>query len=105
MHAALFAQVHVSKGRVDEGTLLRGKDHKLREPITEDNAKVMRGHHKIVGYTGHVHGHQHVYAKSFGKMTRDLSGGEDLQNPHTQDDLLYYRDDRPQQKVQDMASS
>ena len=52
--------------------------------------------HRIVGYTGHTHGAQHVYGESVGKVTRRLHGGAaNLDQPHTTYDLLNYKDKRP----------
>ena len=57
---------------------------------------MQKAKHRIVGYTGHVHGQQHVYAESFGKMTRKLHGGQtNLSEPGTTDALLMFKDDRP----------
>ena len=73
--------------------LVKGKDHKLRERNGQDVELVKEGQHHVVGYTGHVHGHQHVYAESFGKMTRGLRGfGQE--HPTTGPELLYFEDDR-----------
>jgi len=89
--------VHVSKGVVKINYLERGLDNKMREKVTDDVKVVKTAKHRIVGYTGHVHGQQHVYAQSFGQMTRSLHGGApNLQNPNTSDELLYFKDDRPQ---------
>jgi len=89
--------VHVSKGVVKMQYLEKGVDNKMREKVPEDIKTVKQAKHRVVGYTGHVHGQQHVYAQSFGKMTRSLHGGEaNLKEPNTSDDLLYYKDNRPQ---------
>mmetsp|Transcript_13211 Transcript_13211/g.45690 ORF Transcript_13211/g.45690 Transcript_13211/m.45690 type:complete len:400 (-) Transcript_13211:139-1338(-) len=93
-------KVRVSKGVVRTVYHEKGKDHKYREKLTDDIREVREAKHRVVGYTGHVHGCQHVYAQSYGKMTRQLHGGaENLTEPDTKDELLYYRDDRPHQTV------
>jgi len=89
--------VHVSKGTVKVKFLEEGKDHKMREVVYDDTKEVKTAKHRVVGYTGHVHGQQHVYAKSYGKMTRSLHGGQaNLTNPTTSAALLHYGDDRPE---------
>jgi hypothetical protein len=85
--------------------LEKGKDYKLREKLMPDIPEVQLATHRVVGYTGHVHGQQHVYAQSFGKMTRALHGGHaNLTAPDTTDALLHYRDDRPNQNGGFMTS-
>lgn len=91
--------VHVSKGVVHHQFKEKGEDYRLRERVPDDIKVVKNAKHRIVGYTGHIHGHQHVYAQSYGKMTRSLHGGStNLTNPSTDDALLYYKDDRPNQQ-------
>ena len=88
--------VHVSKGIVNVQYYEVGKDHKRHLKIADDTKEAMLGTHRVKGYTGHVHGSQHMYAASYGKVTRQLYGGRsNLTVPHTQDELLYYKDDRP----------
>jgi len=90
--------VHVSKGVVRTTFMEKGEDYKLREKVPDDIRTVQRAAHRVVGYTGHVHGQQHVYSQSFGKMTRSLHGGApNLTDVHTSDSLLYFADERPNQ--------
>ncbi|KAK3251170.1 cyclin- protein [Cymbomonas tetramitiformis] len=90
--------VHKGKGMVDIKYTEMGKDYKVREMVSPDVQTVKTGKHRIVGYTGHVHGGQHVYATSYGQMTRKLHGGEQMSDPNTSDKLLYWADDRPHQQ-------
>jgi len=85
--------VHVSKGVVRTVFVEQGKDYKYREKISEDIKVVKKAEHRVVGYTGHVHGQQHVYSQSFGKMTRALKDSK----ASTTDQLLYFADERPNQ--------
>ena len=86
--------IRVSKGRVHVRAPVGGR---RREAVAEEDVRtVMQGNHHMVGYTGHVHGGQHFFAKSFGAMTRSLKGS--TAQPDTTDDLLYFQDDRPHQK-------
>jgi hypothetical protein len=86
----------VSKGVVRVAFKERGLDNKWRNVVPEDIREVQEAKHRIVGYTGHTHGSQHVYGESVGKMTRRLHGGADhLGQPHTSYDLLNYKDARP----------
>eukprot|EP00899_Mesostigma_viride_P002635 jgi/Mesvir1/12372/Mv00553-RA.1 len=98
---------HTSGGRVgtlggsgsDYGFASTNVHTRATEPVTEDMREVLAGRHRVVGYTGHLHGNQHIYARSYGKMSRELvdEGGHIRAEP-TRDDLLFYRDDRPQNR-------
>eukprot|EP00239_Pterosperma_sp_CCMP1384_P007777 CAMPEP_0197847448 /NCGR_PEP_ID=MMETSP1438-20131217/6245_1 /TAXON_ID=1461541 /ORGANISM="Pterosperma sp., Strain CCMP1384" /LENGTH=378 /DNA_ID=CAMNT_0043459377 /DNA_START=104 /DNA_END=1240 /DNA_ORIENTATION=+ len=88
-------EVHMGKGMVNVQYTEKGVDYKIREKVADDIREVKEAKHRVVGYTGHVHGDQHVYAASYGKMTRSL---QKQSNPVTSDELLYWQDDRPHQK-------
>lgn len=86
----------VSKGVVDIQYKQQGGDRKWRDVVPDDIREVQQAKHRIVGYTGHTHGAQHVYGESVGKVTRRLHGGStNLEQPHTTYDLLNYKDKRP----------
>ena len=86
----------VSKGVVNIKFKEQGNDNKWRNVVPDDIKEVQQAKHRIVGYTGHTHGAQHVYGESVGKVTRRLHGGSaNLDNPHTSYDLLNYKDKRP----------
>lgn len=86
----------VSKGVVRINFKEQGNDKKWRNVVPDDIKEVQEARHRIVGYTGHTHGAQHVYGESVGKLTRRLHGGKtNLNDPHTSYDLLNYKDARP----------
>ena len=84
----------VSKGEVKVAFKTRGEDKKWRNVIQDDVREVMRATHKPPGYTGYVHGRQHVYGESAGKTTRRLRG-QAFEDPTTSYELLNYKDKRP----------
>jgi len=103
----------VSKGEVKVAFKTKGEDKKWRNVIQDDVREVslfycsltvcpcelcviqvMRATHKPPGYTGYVHGRQHVYGESAGKTTRRLRG-QAFEDPTTSYELLNYKDKRP----------
>jgi len=70
------------------------KEYKIREKVTEEMHEVNQGRHKVVGYTGHIPGQQHIYAQSYGKMTGNTLGP--TQDHKFSKSLLYFKDARPQ---------
>ncbi len=70
------------------------KEYKIREKVTQEMLHVNEGKHKVVGYTGHIPGHQHIYAQSYGKMTGKTLGPS-YEHKFSKD-LLYFKDSRPQ---------
>ena len=56
--------------------------------------EVNEGRHKVVGYTGHIPGQQHIYAQSYGRMTGNTLGP--TQDHKFSKSLLYFKDARPQ---------
>uniref|UniRef100_A0A7S0WLB7 Uncharacterized protein n=1 Tax=Pyramimonas obovata TaxID=1411642 RepID=A0A7S0WLB7_9CHLO len=92
-HTAVPLMLHMGKGMMQHSFQERGPDHKLRDKACTDMSTVSQAKHKLVGYTGHIHGEQHMFAKSYGETTRELNG---LNASHSvDDDLLYYADTRP----------
>lgn len=63
------------------------------EPIHNDGFEVLEGRHHIHGYTGHIHALQHLYARSYGKMTRALH--KKPANSKTSAEFVYFADNRP----------
>ena len=103
----------MSKGEVKVAFKTKGEDKKWRNVIQDDVREVslfycsltvcpcelcviqvMRATHKPPGYTGYVHGRQHVYGESAGKTTRRLRG-QAFEDPTTSYELLNYKDKRP----------
>ena len=70
------------------------KEYKIREKVTEEMQEVNEGRHKVVGYTGHIPGQQHIYAQSYGRMTGNTLGP--TQDHKFSKSLLYFQDARPQ---------
>lgn len=70
------------------------KEYKIREKVTEEMQEVNEGRHKVVGYTGHIPGQQHIYAQSYGRMTGNTLGP--TQDHKFSKSLLYFKDARPQ---------
>ena len=60
----------------------------------EEMQEVNEGRHKVVGYTGHIPGQQHIYAQSYGRMTGNTLGP--TQDHKFSKSLLYFKDARPQ---------
>ena len=70
------------------------KEYKIREKVTEEMLDVNQGRHKVVGYTGHIPGQQHIYAQSYRRMTGNTLGP--TQDHKFSKSLLYFKDARPQ---------
>ena len=70
------------------------KEYKIREKVTQEMFEVNEGRHKVVGYTGHIPGQQHIYAQSYGRMTGNTLGP--TQDHKFSKSLLYFKDARPQ---------
>ncbi|GBG59149.1 hypothetical protein CBR_g32166 [Chara braunii] len=68
------------------------EDYKLREPTHEVMDMVVQARHQLTGYTGHIHGAQHVFAESYGHKTRRL---REHPKDYTSDSLIDFADDRP----------
>ena len=92
-HTEVPLMLHMGKGMMQHTFQERGADHKLRDKACTDMSMVSRAKHQLVGYTGHVHGEQHMFAKSYGETTRKLNGLN--ASASVDDDLLYYADARP----------
>ncbi|KAL2612414.1 hypothetical protein R1flu_024106 [Riccia fluitans] len=63
------------------------------EALKDDCLEVAEARHHIKGYSGHYHASQHLYGKSYGKITRELR--PQPANPKTSRDYQFYQDDRP----------
>ncbi|KAH7290016.1 hypothetical protein KP509_30G028500 [Ceratopteris richardii] len=85
--------VRVNKARVHIDFQERRPDYRLKEPIESDIKEVMQAKHHVHGYTGHVHASQHVYGRSYGKITRDLH--DQPAEPVTSEKYIEYADNRP----------
>eukprot|EP00232_Nephroselmis_pyriformis_P005251 CAMPEP_0182912514 /NCGR_PEP_ID=MMETSP0034_2-20130328/37552_1 /TAXON_ID=156128 /ORGANISM="Nephroselmis pyriformis, Strain CCMP717" /LENGTH=378 /DNA_ID=CAMNT_0025049189 /DNA_START=8 /DNA_END=1144 /DNA_ORIENTATION=+ len=96
--------IRVSMGRVKADFKERTKDYKTREKVGEDVREVMKGRHKVLGYTGHIHGEQHVFAESYGKMTGRTLSEIDKSAP-TGDALLSFKYPHPCYEKPSLAGS
>lgn len=85
--------LHMGKGMFQHTFQEKGADFKLRDKSHDQMNKVHEGRHQLAGYSGHVHGEQHMFGKSYGETTRKLHGVGATQT--ISDDLLYYADPRP----------
>ncbi|CAM6123117.1 unnamed protein product [Calypogeia fissa] len=62
------------------------------EKLKDDVLEVAEARHHIKGYSGHTHAKQHIYGKSYGKVTRILRPLP--ANPKTSREYLDYADSR-----------
>lgn len=88
-------RMHMGKGVNQPVFRFTTNDYKIRERVEDDIKEVQQGRHKMVGYTGHLRGEQHLYAQSYGKMTRQL---EDAREKDALDSLVEYKHDEPQKR-------
>ena len=75
-------KVRVSKGCSRPEFFETGQDYKIREKVPDDIHEVQQAKHRIVGYTGHIHGQQHIYAKSY-RVSHLHGGADNLTEPWT----------------------
>ncbi|KAL3683487.1 hypothetical protein R1sor_001509 [Riccia sorocarpa] len=62
------------------------------ETLKDDCLEVAEARHHIKGYSGHYHAGQHLYGKSYGKITRELRPLPG--NPKTSKEYQFYQDNR-----------
>lgn len=85
--------IRVNKARVHIDFQERRPDYRVKERLEPDMHEVLQGNHNVHGYTGHVHALQHVYGRSYGKITRDLHAKP--AEPKTSEKYFEFTDNRP----------
>ncbi|KAG0610308.1 hypothetical protein M758_7G055500, partial [Ceratodon purpureus] len=90
--ARAFVPMHMSLGDLpykDNKVVLK-KEWGTRGP---EYYEVNQGVHHMKGYTGHTHGVQHVFAKTYGQTTRELR--QLPAEPSTSAKYINYAENRP----------